>query len=45
MKNILGYEIDEMRKKSFSDKEFFFDYGKKITKDKRKMGHITILKK
>ena len=29
MINILGKEIEEYRKKSFSDNEFFFDYGKK----------------
>ena len=45
MNNILGNEIQEYRKKSFGEKEFFFDYGKKEIKDKRKMGHLTILKK
>ena len=45
MINILGKEIEEYRSKSFSDVEFFFDYGKKKIKDKRKMGHLTILKK
>ena len=30
--------------KSFKDNEFFFDYKKKEIKDKRKMGHLTILK-
>ena len=25
--------------------ELFFDYGKKAIKEKRKMGHLTILKK
>jgi 5-(carboxyamino)imidazole ribonucleotide synthase len=45
MINILGKEIEEYRKKSFGDNEFFFDYGKKLVKDKRKMGHLTILKK
>jgi 5-(carboxyamino)imidazole ribonucleotide synthase len=45
MINILGKEIEEYRLKTFSDYEFFFDYGKKEIKDKRKMGHITILKK
>ena len=44
MNNILGSEIKEFRKKSYSDKEFFFDYQKKEIKDKRKMGHLTILK-
>ena len=45
MINILGEEIEEYRSKTFSDGEFFFDYGKKEIKDKRKMGHLTILKK
>ena len=44
MINILGKEIEEYRNRSFSDKEFFFDYGKKAIKDKRKMGHLTVLK-
>ncbi len=45
MINILGKEIEEYRSKPVSDVEFFFDYGKKIIKEKRKMGHLTILKK
>jgi 5-(carboxyamino)imidazole ribonucleotide synthase len=45
MINILGKEIEEYRRKSFKSNEFFFDYGKKEIKDKRKMGHLTILKK
>ncbi len=45
MINILGKEIEEYRNKSYSDIEFFFDYEKKTIKDKRKMGHVTILKK
>ena len=45
MINILGKEIEEFKGKSFKDNEFFFDYGKKIIKEKRKMGHLTILKK
>ena len=45
MINILGKEIEEYRSKTFSAGEFFFDYGKKEIKDKRKMGHLTILKK
>jgi len=44
MINILGKEIEEYRGKSFKDNEFFFDYKKKEIKDKRKMGHLTILK-
>jgi 5-(carboxyamino)imidazole ribonucleotide synthase len=45
MKNILGSEIQDYRKRSFETEEYFFDYGKKIIKEKRKMGHLTILKK
>ena len=45
MYNILGSEILEYRKKTFKKNEFFFDYGKKEIKEKRKMGHLTILKK
>ena len=45
MINILGKEIEDYREKSFNENEFFFDYGKKIIKDKRKMGHLTILRK
>ncbi len=45
MKNILGNEIQDYRKRSFDTNEYFFDYGKKIIKEKRKMGHLTILKK
>ena len=45
MINILGNEIEEYRSKSFKDGEFFFDYEKKFIKEKRKMGHLTILKK
>ena len=45
MINILGKEIEEYRGKSFKDDEFFFDYGKKVAKNKRKMAHLTTLKK
>ena len=45
MINILGKEIEEYKSKNFSEGEFFYDYGKKEIKDKRKMGHLTILKK
>ena len=45
MINILGKEIEKYRSKTFTEDEFFFDYGKKIIKEKRKMGHLTILKK
>ena len=45
MKNILGSEIQDYRKKSFKTDEYFFDYEKKTIKEKRKMGHLTILKR
>jgi len=45
MKNILGSEIQDYRERSFETEEYFFDYGKKIIKEKRKMGHLTTLKK
>ena len=44
MINIIGDEINDYRGKSFGGNEYFFDYLKKEVKDKRKMGHITILK-
>jgi len=45
MINILGKQIIKYRNKKFSDNEFFYDYLKEKIKDKRKMGHLTILKK
>jgi len=45
MINILGKEIEEYRRKSYKEDEFFFDYEKKEIKSKRKMAHLTILKK
>jgi len=45
MINILGDEIEQYRDRSFKHNEFFFDYGKKEIRDKRKMGHLTILTK
>jgi 5-(carboxyamino)imidazole ribonucleotide synthase len=44
MNNILGDEIKKYKDRSFKDNEFFFDYKKKEIKNKRKMGHLTILK-
>ena len=37
--------VIDYRSKTFNKNEFFYDYGKKEIKDKRKMGHLTILKK
>ena len=44
MINILGHDIENYRNKSFKSNEFFYDYLKKEIKNKRKMGHLTILK-
>jgi len=44
MNNVLGDEIEKFKNRSFKDNEFFYDYKKKEIKDKRKMGHLTILK-
>ena len=43
MINIIGNQITNYRNKTFIKNEFFFDYHKKEIKDKRKMGHLTIL--
>ena len=45
MFNVLGQDIETYRSKTFNKDEFFYDYGKKTIKEKRKMGHLTILKK
>ena len=45
MINILGSEIEDYRSKTFQDGEFFVDYEKKFIKEKRKMGHLTVVKK
>ena len=45
MINILGKEIEEYKEKNFKNNEFFFDYKKRVIKEKRKMGHLTILQK
>ena len=45
MFNVLGKDIETYRSKTFNKDEFFYDYGKKSIKDKRKMGHLTVLKK
>ena len=43
MINIIGEEIKTYRTKSYSKNEFFFDYLKTEIKEKRKMGHLTIV--
>ncbi len=45
MINIIGKDIKFYREKKFNENEFFFDYLKKDIKQKRKMGHLTIIKK
>ncbi len=44
MINILGSDINNYKNRKYNNNEFFFDYLKKNIKDKRKMGHLTILK-
>ena len=44
MINIIGDEIYNFRNRKYNENEFFFDYLKKDTKPKRKMGHLTIIK-
>ena len=44
MVNLIGNQIEPYRKNlELGKNEFFFDYLKKEIKEKRKMGHITIL--
>ena len=45
MMNLIGAQIDVYREKKLDPNEFFYDYQKKEVKNKRKMGHVTILKK
>ena len=45
MVNLIGNDIKEYRVKSFKDNEFFFDYQKTEIREKRKMGHFTIIEK
>ena len=45
MINLLGDDISIYRRKKLADNEFFFDYQKNEIKNKRKMGHLTILEK
>ena len=45
MINLIGKEIKYYRQKTtLNNNQFFFDYLKKEIKEKRKMGHLTILK-
>ena len=45
MINLIGDEISPYRNKKFKDNEFFYDYLKTEIKQKRKMGHLTIIEK
>ena len=45
MLNLIGSDISIYRDKTFKDNEFFYDYLKTDIKDKRKMGHLTIIEK
>ncbi|MDA9723876.1 5-(carboxyamino)imidazole ribonucleotide synthase [Candidatus Pelagibacter sp.] len=45
MLNLIGNDIVDYRVKSFKDNEFFFDYQKTEIREKRKMGHFTIIEK
>ena len=45
MINLIGNDITPYRNKTFNDNEFFYDYLKIEIKNKRKMGHITIIEK
>ena len=45
MLNLIGNDISIYRDKNFKDNEFFYDYLKTDIKDKRKMGHLTIIEK
>ncbi len=45
MFNLIGSDISNYREKSFKDNEFFYDYLKSEIRDKRKMGHLTIIEK
>ena len=45
MLNLIGNDIEEYRVKNFKDNEFFFDYQKTEIREKRKMGHFTIIEK
>ena len=45
MINLIGEDILVYRNKIFKDNEFFFDYHKDSVEKKRKMGHLTTIKK
>ena len=43
MLNLIGNDISIYRGKTFTDYEFFYDYLKTEIREKRKMGHLTII--
>ena len=43
MINLIGSDISAYRGKTFADNEFFYDYLKTEIRNKRKMGHLTII--
>ena len=45
MLNLIGNDIEDYRMKSFKDNEFFFFFLKTEIREKRKMGHFTIIEK
>ncbi len=45
MLNLIGNDISNYREKNFAENEFFYDYLKTEIRDKRKMGHLTIIEK
>ncbi len=45
MLNLIGNDISNYRGKTFANNEFFYDYLKTEIRDKRKMGHLTIIEK
>ena len=45
MLNLIGNDISNYRGKTFADNEFFYDYLKTEIREKRKMGHLTIIEK
>ncbi len=45
MLNLIGNDISNYRGKNFADNEYFYDYLKTEIRDKRKMGHLTIIEK
>ena len=43
MINLIGKDIELYRNRKLNNNEFFYDYLKKEIKEKRKMGHLTIV--